>query len=300
MAIKTVRAQINGTWHTLTLNTSTGKYEKTITAPSITSYNQDGHYYNVTVEATNDAGTSTSVSGTTMQTLRLQVREKIKPVITITSPSSGAYVTNNKQTVIFTITDEVNGSGVNLSTVVVKLDNTAVLAAQITNTAITNGYRFTYTPATALADGSHTVTVNASDHDGNAAVQKSTTFKVDTVAPVLNVTAPVNNLITNKASLTVAGTTNDVTSSPVTVKITLNGADQGAVTVGTGGAFSKQITLAEGSNTIVITATDSAGKATSVTRTVKLDTSVPKIKSATITPNPVDAGATMVISVVIE
>lgn len=300
MAIKTVRAQINGTWHTLTLNTSTGKYEKTITAPSITSYNQDGHYYNVTVEATNDAGTSTSVSGTTMQTLRLQVREKIKPVITITSPSSGAYVTNNKQTVIFTITDEVNGSGVNLSTVVVKLDNTAVPAAQITNTAITNGYRFTYTPATALADGSHTVTVNASDHDGNAAVQKSTTFKVDTVAPVLNVTAPVNNLITNKASLTVAGTTNDVTSSPVTVKITLNGADQGAVTVGTGGAFSKQITLAEGSNTIVITATDSAGKATSVTRTVKLDTSVPKIKSATITPNPVDAGATMVISVVIE
>lgn len=300
MAIKTVRAQINGTWHTLTLNTSTGKYEKTITAPSITSYNQDGHYYNVTVEATNDAGTSTSVSGTTMQTLRLQVREKIKPVITITSPSSGAYVTNNKQTVIFTITDEVNGSGVDLSTLVVKLDNTAVPAAQITNTAITNGYRFTYTPATALSDGSHTITVNASDYDGNAAVQKSTTFKVDTVAPVLNVTAPANNLITNKASLTITGTTNDVTSSPVTVTIKLNNTDQGAVTVGSNGAFSKQITLAEGSNTITITATDSAGKATSVTRTVKLDTSVPKIKSATITPNPVDAGATMVISVVIE
>ena len=300
MAIKTVRAQINGTWHTLTLNTSTGKYEKTITAPSVTSYNQDGHYYNVTVEATNDAGTSASASGTTMASLRLRVLEKIKPVITITSPSSGAYVTNNKQPVIFTITDEVNGSGVNLSTVVVKLDNTAVPAAQITSAAITNGYRFTYTPATALSDGSHTITVNASDYDGNAAVQKSTTFKVDTVAPVLNVTAPVNNLITNKASLTVAGTTNDVTSSPVTVKITLNNTDQGAVTVGSNGAFSKQINLAEGSNTIVITATDSAGKSTTVTRTVKLDTSVPQIKSATITPNPVDAGATMVISVVIE
>lgn len=300
MAIKTVRAQINGTWHTLTLNTSTGKYEKTITAPSVTSYNQDGHYYNVTVEATNDADTSASASGTTMASLRLRVLEKIKPVITITSPSSGAYVTNNKQAVIFTITDEVNGSGVNLSTVVVKLDNTAVPAAQITNTAITNGYRFTYTPATALSDGSHTITVNASDYDGNAAVQKSTTFKVDTVAPVLNVTAPANNLITNKASLTITGTTNDVTSSPVTVTIKLNNTDQGAVTVGSNGAFSKQITLAEGSNTITITATDSAGKATSVTRTVKLDTSVPKIKSATITPNPVDAGATMVISVVIE
>lgn len=263
MAIKTVQAQINGTWHTLTLNTSTGKYEKTITAPTITSYNQNGHYYNVTVKATNDAGTSASVSGTTMTSLRLVVKEKVKPVITITSPSSGAYVTNNKQPVVFTVTDEANGSGVNLSTVVVKLDNTAVAAAQITHTAITNGYRFTYTPATALADGSHTVTVTASDYDGNAAAAKSTTFKVDTVPP------------------------------------TLNGTNQGAVTVGTGGAFSKQITLAEGSNTIVITAKDSAGKTSSVTRTVKLDTSVPQIKSATITPNPVDAGASMVISVVI-
>ena len=300
MAIKTVRAQVNGTWHTLTLNTSTGKYEATITAPSVTSYNQSGHYYNVTVEATNDAGTTASVSGTTMTTLRLQVKEKVKPVITISSPSSGAYVTNNKQPVVFTVTDGTNGSGVNLSTLVVKLDNTAVPAAQITNTAITNGYSFTYTPATALTDGSHTVTVNISDNDGNAAAAKSTTFTVDTVAPTLNVTAPANNLITNKASLTVTGATNDVTSSPVTVTIKLNNADQGAVTVGSNGAFSKSITLVEGTNTVIITATDSAGKTTSVTRTVKLDTSVPTIKSATITPNPVDTGASMIISVVIE
>ena len=47
-------------------------------------------------------------------------------------------------------------------------------------------------------------------------------------------------------------------------------------------------------------ATDAAGKVSTVTRNVTLDTSVPVIKSATITPNPVDAGATMVIAVEIE
>ena len=52
--------------------------------------------------------------------------------------------------------------------------------------------------------------------------------------------------------------------------------------------------------TIVITATDAAGKVSTVTRNVTLDTSVPVVKSATITPNPVDAGATMVIAVEIE
>ena len=266
MAIKTVRAQINGQWHTLTLNPSNGHYEAEITAPSVTSYNQPNHYYNVTVEATNDAGTTVSASGTTIPGLQLQVREKIKPVVTITSPSNGARITNNKQPVLFTATDETNGSGVDLPSLVVKLDDVPVPSEQISNSAITNGYSFTYTPAKALSDGSHTVTVDISDHDGNTADRKTTTFIVDTVAPTLNVTAPTEGYITNTAELTVVGTTNDVTSSPVAVKITLNSADQGAVTVNTGGAFSKQITLAEGKNVIVITATDAAGKSTSVTK----------------------------------
>ena len=172
-------------------------------------------------------------------------------------------------------------------------------ASAISSTAITGGYQVTYTPASALTDGSHTVTIDCKDHDGNSATQRSTTYTVDTVPPTLNVTSPTDGLITNSQALTVAGTTNDATSSPVTIKIELNGKDQGAVTVGTGGAWSKSITLASGANTIKVTATDAAGKTSSVTRTVTLDTSVPQITAATITPNPVDAGATMVISVTI-
>ena len=63
------------------------------------------------------------------------------------------------------------------------------------------------------------------------------------------------------------------------------------------GTFSNDVTLKEGSNTITIVAKDKAGKTTTVTRTVKLDTAPPVIKSATITPNPVDCGKTFVISV---
>lgn len=300
MAIKTVKATINGQTYDLTLNSSTGKWEATITAPGTTSYNQPGGYYNVSVAATNDAGTTGTADGSTLTGLRLKVRERVAPVITIVSPSSGAYVANNKQPIVFTVVDETGGSGVDLSTLVVKQDNVAAASSTIATTEITNGYSVTYTPATALSDGSHTVTVDVKDHDGNAAIQKSTTYTVDTVPPTLNITSPADGLITNKSSVTVAGTTNDATSSPVTIKISLNGVDQGAVTVGTGGAFSKTVTLAEGSNTIVVTATDAAGKVSTVTRTVTLDTSTPTIKDATITPNPVDAGKTMVINVTIE
>lgn len=299
MAIKTVRANINGTWHTLTYNSGNGAWEATVNAPGATSYNQPDGYYNVQVEATNDAGTKGTADGSTVNGLRLVVKETVAPVITIVSPASGARVTNNKQPVVFNVTDEAGGSGVDLESVVVKLDGNSVASNEITHSSITNGYSFTYTPASVLKDGPHTVSVNAADNDGNNAAGKSTSFTVDTVAPILNVTSPTDGLITNNASVTVAGTTNDATSSPVSVTIRLNGTDQGAVTVGSGGAFSKAVTLAEGANTIIVTSTDQAGKSSSVTIRVTLDTSVPVIKSATITPNPVDAGATMVISVVI-
>lgn len=297
MAIQTVQANINGTWHNLTYNPENQRWEATITAPGATSFNQPGGYYNVQVRATNTAGTQGTADGSTLPGLQLIVKETVAPVITITSPSNGARVTNSNQPVTFTVIDEAGGSGVDLESVVVKLDGSAVSAGEVTHSAVTNGYSFTYTPASPMGDGSHTVTVDASDNDGNAAAQKSTTFIVDTVAPSLNVTSPTDGLVTNNASITVTGTTNDATSSPVTVTVQLNSQDQGAVTVGSDGSFSKAITLANGANVIVVTSTDQAGKSTSVTINVTLDTSVPQIVSATITPNPVDAGETMVISV---
>ena len=299
MAITQVRAQINGTWYTLSATGTAGQYTATVTAPGATSYNNPGGYYNITVEAVNSAGTTGTAAASTLDGLKFYVRETVPPVVTILSPSDGAYVSNNRQPVVFTVTDETGGSGVDLDSVAVKLDGAAVSAAEVTHTAITNGYSFTYTPAAALGDGAHTVSVEAADNDGNTAAAKSTTFTVDTVPPALNVTSPAEGLITAAPALTVSGTTNDATSSPVTVTITLNGVDQGDVTVQANGAFSKSVTLSEGANTIVVTAADAAGKLSTVTRNVTLDTSVPQIVSASVVPNPADAGATVTITVTV-
>lgn len=306
MAISTVKVQINGTWYDLTYNSSSGKYEKTITAPNTTSYNVNGgHYYPVTVQVTNTAGTIKTVNdadATLGNSLKLTVKEKIKPTITITSPGASSYVTNNKQPIVFQLRDEAGGSGVNLTTLALKIDGGTAFGSASTGmvcTAVTNGYDCTYTPQTALSDGAHTITINVTDYDGNTATQASRTYTVDTVPPVLNVTNPANSFITNTAAMVVQGTTNDATSSPVTVTIKLNNVDQGTVTVSSG-SFSKSVTLSEGTNTIVVTSTDAAGRATTVTITGTLDTSVPQISSVTITPNPVDAGATMVIAVAVS
>ena len=295
MAVKTVQAIINGVTTTLTLNSSTGKYEATITAPSKSSYTiNDGHYYPVTVKATDVAGNTTTKtdSDTTLgASLKLKVKEKVAPAITITSPTAGSYITNNKPTIKWKVTDA--DSGVNPATIGITIDSgSKVTGDSITKTAVTGGYECTYTPTTALADGSHTIKIDASDFDGNAATQKTVTFKIDTVPPELSVTSPVNKLVTNKTTVTVAGTTNDATSSPVT--LTINGS---AVTVYDDGTFSKDITLKDGSNTITVVAKDGAGRTTTVTRTVTLDTKAPVISDVSLAPNPADVGATYVISV---
>ena len=290
MAVKTVQYIFNGQTYNLTYNSTTKKYEATVTAPSKSSYNQTDHVLGGTIKATDQAGNVTTVDQThsTLGTsLKLRVKEKVAPVISITAPSSGAYITNTTPTIEFTVTDE--DSGVSSETIAVTIDGTAI--SSVTKTAITGGYKCTCTPA-ALKDGAHTISVTASDNDGNAASAKTSSFTVDTVPPTLSVTAPAEGLITKKSTVTVTGKTDDATSKPVTV--TVNGT---AVTVGTDGAFSKDVSLANGSNTITIIAKDKAGKTTTVTRTVTLDTVAPVIKSISLTPNPVDCGKTFVIAV---
>lgn len=305
MAVNQVRVRINGSWVTLTKNTTTGKYEGTIAAPNITSYNVNtGHYYGVTAEATDLAGNITTVDDTHAtlgSQLKLFVKEVTKPTIAFAAPASGAYLASNTPAISFQLRDEANGSGIKISTLQIKVDGGAALtntSPGVVVTTVSGGFDVTYTPQSALSDGIHSVTVDIQDNDGNASTQASRNFTVDTVPPTLSVTTPAEGTTyRNTAALSVAGTTNDSTSSPVTITIKLNGADQGAVTVDGGGNFSKSVTLVEGNNTIEVKATDKAGKTTIVTRTVVLDTVAPTVASITIVPNPVNVGQSYVITV---
>ena len=289
MAVKTVQYIFNGTTYTLTKNTSTGKYEATVTAPNKSSYSQTDHVLGGTVKATDEAGNTTTVDQTHTTlgaALKIRVKEKVAPVVSISSPSSGAYLTSTTPTIEFTVTDADSG----VASAKITLDGTEITS--VTKTAIAGGYKYICTPATALKDGKHTISITATDNDGNTSAAKTSTFTVDTVPPTLSITAPADKLITNKSTVTVTGKTDDATSKPVTV--TINGT---AVTVEVDGTFSKDVTLVNGSNTITIIAKDKAGKTTTVVRTVTLDTAAPVIKSITLTPNPVDCGKTFVISV---
>ena len=303
MAITKVRVKINGTWTNLTKN-SAGKWTGSVTAPASTSYNQSGGYFPITVEATNSAGTVTTVDATDTtlgSVLRLVVKATTKPVIKLVQPSNGAYISNNQLPVIFEVTDETGGSGVNVSTVALKLAGTTYKdgSTGMSRTAIIDGYRFTFTPQAALSDGAKAIEITASDHDGNAAAKVTASYTVDTVPPTLTISSPQDGLATNQKNMVLTGITNDTLSSPVTVTV-IHGEASYTPAVGNDGSFSQALVLIEGDNTIQVVSTDAAGKSTTITLTVTLDTSVPTIKSATFAPNPVNASASVQITLEVE
>lgn len=257
------------------------------TAPLKSSYSQPNHVYQVTTYAKDDAGNTDSYEST------LRVVEKVAPTITPTSPTTGSTITNNKPTITWEVKDD--DSGVNTASIGITIDSGSKITGDaIQKQAITGGYKCTYTPAEALADGNHTIKFDAADNDGNVAAQKSITIKVDTVPPTLTVNSPTEGMVTNNSTLVVSGVTNDATSSPVTLKV-----NNQPVEVQENGNWSTTITLSEGENTITIVATDSAGKTSTVTRHVTLDTGAPVIESAVIAPNPADSGEAITITAIV-
>lgn len=301
MAVKSVQVIIKGTTYTLTLNSSTKNYEANITAPGESSYNNNsGHYFPVTVKATDSAGNSTTVNDTDASLgskLKLRVKETVAPVISITYPTEDQYLINNKPTINWTVTD--SGSGADPNTIGITIDGGSKITSGITKTAITNGYQCSYPISTALSDGTHTVKIDADDYDENSATQRAVNFVVDTIPPALSVTSPANNLITNNSKVTVAGTTNDATSNPVTLTVKLNSGSAQSVTVASNGSFSKELTLVSGTNMITIVAKDAAGKTTTITRTVTLDTKAPIIGDVVVSPNPVSTGEIIKVTVTV-
>jgi RHS repeat-associated protein len=120
------------------------------------------------------------------------------------------------------------------------------------------------------SQGYNNIRITAYNNSGDSTVVIRT-VKYDSIAPVVTITTPSNELITNSASLAITGTVTDANGIS-SFKI-----NQDSTITIENGSFSHTIALSHGSNTIAVTAKDGAGNTTTVTRTVSLDTDSPVI-----------------------
>lgn len=271
-------------------SSSTQKWSVDIPSGSESSYSQSNHTYPIELHAFDAAGNETIMYAsdeTYGDQLNIRVLEKTKPTATIVSPTQGSVLGSATQDIKMELQD-AGGSGLNMASVIFKVNSIRV--AQGLSWTDQGGKKVCTYHATNLSDGSNSVSLQVTDNDGNVSEVATVTFIISTQAPTLNVTSPTDNLLTNSNKVTVSGTAAAGSDAVTLSEVTINGEK---ASVGAGGAFSKEITLNEGENTITIIAKDSLGKTTTVTRHVTVDTQAPVISDVEAEATTVDANSTI-------
>lgn len=182
----------------------------------------------------------------------------------------------------------LSGTGEAGATITILDNGTAIGTAIVNSSGI-----WTFTPTGNLANGSHPLTVTATDAAGNVSeASAGFTVNVDTVAPLAPVISSAINDVTSQPILS-SQPTNDNTptfSGSAEAGSTLifkdGNAIIGTVVVPTGGnwTFTPGSALSEGSHNLTITATDAAGNVSppSETFNVVVDTVAPVVPEITL------------------
>jgi alpha-tubulin suppressor-like RCC1 family protein len=160
----------------------------------------DNSVYTVTVDGAIDASGNEqgSAKNTNFATI-----DTVDPVLTITSPSLTAWVTDNTPSIVVTRLDPT--SGVNLGSGTLKLNGTTVVANPTTSTM-----SYAVPAASPLADADHVIVATSADRAGNTGGSVSGTFKVDATAPSVPVITLGNTTIVG--STTISATSDDARS----------------------------------------------------------------------------------------
>ena len=219
--------------------------------------------------------------------LNIRVLEKTKPTATIVSPTQGSVLGSATQDIKMELQD-AGGSGLNMASVIFKVNNVQV--TQGVSWSDSGSKKVCTYHATNLSDGSNSVSLQVTDNDGNVSDLATVSFVISTKAPTLNLTSPAENLLTNSNKITVSGVAAAGDNNVTLQEVAVNGTP---VSVGEGGAFSYEYTGVEGDNTISVTAKDSLGRVTTVTRHVTVDTKAPIISDVEAEATTVDANSTI-------
>jgi RHS repeat-associated protein len=208
-------------------------------------------------------GTATDHAGNSSTTTVTVSLDKTAPSLRLTSPPDGTLRNDPQLTVAGTVSDALSG-----------------LAAATCNDVAASVTGSTLSCAPPLHEGSNEITARATDLAGNLTTD-SIRVTLDTIPPVATITSPTTGSFGNSNLITVVGTVDDDTAT-----VTVNGT---TATVSQGIFTAAAVPLAEGPNTLTVTATDAAGNTSTVSAEVFLDT-VPPTLTATVEPPPNPAG----------
>jgi Big-like domain-containing protein len=190
------------------------------------------------------------------------------PVVSLTALANNGFTNDSTPLLSFSVTDTNPGANV------VKVDGLVV--AKVSGDSLAQ-----------LADGSHTVTVDSTDAAGNFSTT-TVTFTVDTVLPVVGITAPAAGL-TNDNTPLLSFSVTEINAVTNVVKV------DGVIVAKVSGDSLAQ--LADGPHTIRVESTDAAGNiAVPVEVIITVDTTAPVVAITALANNGFTNDSTPLLS----
>jgi hypothetical protein len=209
------------------------------------------------------------------------------PTVTLTSPAAGAATNDTTPTFAGTAGTDAGDS----ATVTVRVYSGASAGGTPVQTVTATrqpGGSFAVDASPALAEGRYTAQASQTNDVGNTGLSEPVTFRVDTTAPVLQLTTPVDGAALNETTPPIRGVADSaVGDSPtITIKLYAGSAVSGTplqtltATRQTGSFFGVAPfpALAEGTYTAQAQQSDNAGNTgSSAPTTFRIDTTAPTV-----------------------
>nr|WP_255408443.1 Ig-like domain-containing protein [Archangium sp. Cb G35] len=214
--------------------------------------------YSLTAQATDAAGNTSQQSPS--HTFRVDLEAPDAPVVM--TPAQDAVVT--------TQTPIISGRAEPGSTVTLFLDGVSVGSTTTHDTGT-----WSFTPGTALAQGRHAVTAQATDAAGHTGpVSPPHFFSVDSIAPDAPVVVtPAPGAVVNTKTPVISGTAESFS----TVHVTIDGTIVGNTQADGGGNWSFMLAepLAPGRHTLAVSAVDAQGNTSTASAPTSFTVSIP-------------------------
>jgi hypothetical protein len=214
------------------------------------------------------AGNTTPVSGSFI--VQMGTGDVMPPVITNILPSG--ITNNNSPTISASYSDA--SSGVDTSTVVVNVDGSDLSGCTVGAASVS-------CPASGLADGTHTINVNATDNAGNVGLGMGS-FDVDATTPTVSNLLPAGNI--SATSTTISADYGDGTGAGInsaTASINLDGTVLSGCTVTATHISCSKSGLIDGTHAYMVSVTDNAGNTGSGSGNFTVDATAPSISGLT-------------------
>lgn len=183
------------------------------------------------------------------------------PTLSLLSPATGASSNNASPTFIFHLEDK--GVGADANTIELKSNNQVIPTICNVDDISLNA---TCVVTQSLTDGVWDFTTTVKDYIGNVSDAISSSISIDTVAPIIILTSPQDNLLTNISDQTIVGQISEASMATINDVVTSISVDND---------FTSLVTLIEGVNTVTVIATDDAGNTGSTQLNLTLDTLPP-------------------------